>query len=276
MDHFLPDSQRQPNSTLSSLSPLLSDIPICTKPLPIQQLAVTPSPPNPHLNIQSTAPLLSLPTEIHLLIFQHLNSIHTLCLLAQTCKHLRGCWLDNALSICTNRAQNHADKGCELALLQQRNANTKIPNWRDPLSHGQGTARQRERQLMQTNKDIADRVVRNNGTVNQAGEKLLSELHSEKFAIGPWTVMRSRLFSPHIHQTTQQQHAVGQGFRAETVKMTLSVEQRRRFEDAYYGYWIGVEDGRGEKGGMRHGELDLRSLFMRKVLLKEGKKVRNG
>lgn len=133
---------------------------------------------------------------------------------------------------------------------------------------------------MQTNKDVADRVFRNNSIVNQAGEKLLSQLQPQKSAIDLWTGMRSRHSSAQSRQEHQvpQQHLVGQGFRDEMAKVTLSVEERTRFEDAYYGYWIGVEGGRREEGGMwyegyegvvmRHGDLDLRSLFLRKVMLR--------
>ena len=123
--------------------------------------------------------------------------------------------------------------------------------------------------------------MRNSTIVDQAGEKLLSQLQSEKSNVDLWTAMRSRRFSAQSRQEHQvpQHHPVGQGFRAEMAKVRLTVEERTRFEDAYYGYWISVEDVRGEEGGMwyergvmRHGELDLRSLFLRKVMLRGRRK----
>ncbi|KAL8646115.1 MAG: hypothetical protein Q9226_007014, partial [Calogaya cf. arnoldii] len=120
----------------------------------------------PSLNSQPTAPLLSLPTEIHLLIFERLDSIHTLCLFIQTCKQLHAFWSHNAVSICINRAKSQADRGCELGLLQQRDADAKVPKWRES-THDRDEEEQRE----QANKKIVERMIRSNNIVYQASEK---------------------------------------------------------------------------------------------------------
>lgn len=54
----------------------------------------------------------------------------------------------------------------------------------------------------------------------------------------------------------------------------FSEVQRKRFHAAYYRYWVEGFDRAVEEGGLRHGELDLRSLFVREVVLRRTKKVR--
>lgn len=208
-------------------------------------------------------PFLALPTEIHLLVFEHLDSIHTLCLLIQTCKQLHAFWHHNALPICANRAaaKSHTDRGCELAISQQQSADARVPNWEQTPRDSD-----EEEQREQANKEIAGRVIRNNALVYQAGERLISQLREEAADGHIWAGMLRR-----EGRSEEARHPVGKGFRAEMARMTLSVGERRRFEDAYYGFWIGagVEDVKGGGGKvMRHGELDLRSLFLGKVMLR--------
>ena len=63
--------------------------------------------------------------------------------------------------------------------------------------------------------------------------------------------MRSRLLITRSRQEREgaQQHPVGKRFIAEMARVVLSVEERARFEEAYYEYWIGIED-KGEGGGV--------------------------
>ncbi|KAL8853814.1 MAG: hypothetical protein Q9221_001285 [Calogaya cf. arnoldii] len=220
MDHSTPRPHPRPSTTSSISTPTTSDTCNCIEALPIKQLTINPSnatrsePPNPSLDPQPTAKFLSLPTEIHLLIFERLHSIHTLCLVIQTCKHLHTFWLHNALSIIIiiNRTKNHADRGCELVLLQQRNADAKVPNWRES-THDKDEEEQRE----QANRTIAERMIRNNNIVYQASENLLSQLRWEEFNVDLWICMRARI----VLSSSQQAHEgatecpVGVGSRAE-------------------------------------------------------------
>ncbi|KAL9000456.1 MAG: hypothetical protein Q9169_000973 [Polycauliona sp. 2 TL-2023] len=257
MDHSTIGPHLQPRTRLYVPIPATSDTPIGHKALPKE------SDPEP-----LTSLLLSHPPEIHLMIFEHLDSIHTLILLTQTCKQLRTSWLHSALSICTNRAKNHGDKGCQLAILQQRDADARVPGWGETAQEG---GRKDEEKRERVNREIAVRVMRNKAIVNRAGEKLISQLRCERISnVDLWTGMPS-------HQGAAQYAAVKE-FRVDAAKMGLNVDERERFEDAYYRYWIQNRRGLGAegKGGMvmRHGELDLRSLFLRKVLLREGGRVK--
>ncbi|KAI4265946.1 MAG: hypothetical protein L6R38_009066, partial [Xanthoria sp. 2 TBL-2021] len=137
MDHSMPRPTPWPKPTSSNPTLATSDTPNHIEAPPIKQLIINPSsttitpntePPSPeNLRPQPMPPFLTLPTEIHLLIFERLDSIHTFCLLIQTCKQLHAFWHHNALSICANRAtaKSHTDRGCELALSQQQSAKAR-------------------------------------------------------------------------------------------------------------------------------------------------------
>lgn len=113
---------------------------------------------------------------------------------------------------------------------------------------------------------LAARVIYNNAIVYRAGENLISQLREENL---DGTGMLRR--EPRAEKGAL--HPIGVGFRAEMKAMRLRVEERQRFEDAYYRYWVEME-GAGEGEGMRHEELDLRSLFLRKVRLRTARRVK--
>ncbi|KAL8784373.1 MAG: hypothetical protein Q9213_004025 [Squamulea squamosa] len=248
--------------------------------IPLNQLTISPNKqpvsiplhtavPSSSTNARLLSPLLSLAPEIYLIIFERLDSIHTLCLFILTCQHLYDFWQQNALSICINRAKKGGDRGCELAILQVQTSNAKIPSWEIPIPSGS----MREKGEPELYVKIAERVVQNNAIVVRAGEQLISQLHSEGISLP--TIQRAKP-SP-----------VGKGFGRELAR--LSLRERKRFEDAYYKLWIGSISscaegeadteregegwGRGEKG-MRHEELDLRSVFLGKVMLRGGRRVK--
>lgn len=120
---------------------------------------------------------------------------------------------------------------------------------------------------------LSERVIHNNAIVYRAGENLISQLSGEAFDGG--NVLRAGMLRREPRAEKEALHPVGVGFQTEMKAMRLRVEERQRFEDAYYRYWVEME-GEGEGKAMRHEELDLRSLFLRKVRLRgrEGKGVR--
>lgn len=123
---------------------------------------------------------------------------------------------------------------------------------------------EREDQKDQVSMKLSARVIHNNAIVYRAGENLISQLREENL---DGTGMLRR--EPRAEKGAL--HPIGVGFRAEMKAMRLRVEERQRFEDAYYRYWVEME---GEGEGMRHEELDLRSLFLRKVRLRTAGRVK--
>lgn len=118
---------------------------------------------------------------------------------------------------------------------------------------------------------LSERVIHNNAIVYRAGENLISQLSGEAFDGG--SVLRAGMLRREPRAEEEALHPVGVGFRAEMKAMRLRVEERQRFEDAYYRYWVEME-GEGEGKAMRHEELDLRSLFLRKVRLRTAGRVK--
>ncbi|KAL8668327.1 MAG: hypothetical protein Q9168_007038, partial [Polycauliona sp. 1 TL-2023] len=180
----------QPETTSNNPSPQTPGPPVGNPALPLRQPFTNPASKKTTTK-PSTSPFLSAPLDIHFLIFHHLDSIHTLCLLTKTCKQFRTFWLTNALCICSNRAKHLAEKGCELAILQQRDADIRIPKWgdgiaitaRDRNDEEKDEEKEREQANRKTvNKEIATHVLRNNAIVLQAGENLISQLQCEKIS----------------------------------------------------------------------------------------------
>lgn len=177
--------------------------------------------------------ILSLPSEILCRIFELLPTFECVANLALSAKSLYSTLLRSAVSILRHRTSNHSDTVFQLAALQigsSPNLKSSPQSEEDncPATHTMAPAH------VSPNPLVA-RLLNNESRVSSA----------------------YRRFSADLAGRSIYPHAVGY----------LSGAQRERFHAAYYRHWVQAFDV-GAGGGLKHGELDLRSLFVRDVLLR--------
>lgn len=194
-------------------------------------------------NLQPT--ILSLPPELICKIFISLPTTTSILPLLKSCKQIYLIWLSNAIQICRGRMSSYWASAEKVALLQRNRF------------QGQDL---RQNQDDENHHQLANRLLRNELIVTSACERFSRLLAS------------GQCFPYYLRDSSVTAK--------EDAGVYLTRTGRERFHGAYYRYWIdcvrgkdGVvgdgEEAKEEEGGMKHQELDLRTLFVKDVFLKK-------
>ncbi|KAL8929275.1 MAG: hypothetical protein Q9208_001358 [Pyrenodesmia sp. 3 TL-2023] len=189
----------------------------------------------------NTPSILLLPPELIIHIFSLLSPLTTLPSLIRTAKPFAQIWHRNALSIARNLLAGYFAPLLELVRLQSQCRSIHVvPE----------NAAAYEATTTTTTTQLVARMFANERIVSDACARFGAQL------------VGCGILSPPPPGKGQEKDGVGY----------FSELQRERFHAAYYRYWVEEFDRAVEEGGLRHGELDLRSLFIREVILR--RKVR--
>lgn len=179
--------------------------------------------------------ITSLPPELICRIFEVLDPIDSVLSLSLTAHLFHHIWTGNALSICQKRMISYFPLASELVTKQM--TKTALLH-HDNLITGPNpstTISSGHHRLFLNNESLVSRACRRLGAQLSSGNVL-----------------------PHLRGWCND-HGGMEYF---------SERQRERFHGAYYRYWVQEFDP-AVVGGLRHQELDLRSLFVRHVLLRK-------
>ncbi|KAL8645241.1 MAG: hypothetical protein Q9210_006821 [Variospora velana] len=182
-----------------------------------------------------TITITSLPPELICRIFELLDIIDSVLSLSLTAHLFHDIWTGNALSICQKRMMSYFPHASEL-VTKRMTKSTLLHQ--DNLITGLNpstTISSGHHRLFLNNESLISSACRRLGAQLSGGNVL-----------------------PHLRGWCND-HGGMEYF---------SESQRERFHGAYYRYWVQEFDP-AVVGGLRHHELDLRSLFVRHVLLRK-------
>lgn len=183
----------------------------------------------------SVVTIMSLPPELICSIFELLDTTDSVLSLSLTAHLFHDIWTGNALSICQKRMASYFSHASGLATKQMANS---MPLHHDAIITGRSpssTISSGHHRLFLHNESLVSNACRRFGTQLSSGNVL-----------------------PHLRGWCTNDGGMEY----------FSERQRVRFHGAYYRYWLQEFDPAVE-GGLRHQELDLRSLFIRHVLLRK-------